>query len=114
MTLWQGDKKYSKLQVNEYSDTLYYHKRIKKSIADSAYIVEVTEYKDTSEQLIPVTSGDYAKYSVYKDIHTGNVKLEYFYDAKEDIYNPVISLTLLYSAKTNLRPLSLIRQNLSA
>ena len=47
---------------------------------------EITEYRDTSKTLISQSYGEYAKYSITRELLTNNVKTEYFYDTNGQIY----------------------------
>lgn len=84
MSFWKNEEKFSWWKPNEFKDTIFFHKSIKNRVSDSTFIIETTEYQDDKQNLIPNGQG-YSKYSILKDIYTKNIRLEYFYDADQEI-----------------------------
>lgn len=85
LALWKDNEKFYISEKDKYNETLCFHKKIKKNTRDSIFIIETIQYEDSLGNLISGDYGKYAKYSIYRD-RNKNVRLEYYYDAKGNIY----------------------------
>ena len=86
VSFWRRGSRILRKMPNAFGDSIIFHMRNTIQKIDSLYATEITEYRDTSKTLISQSYGEYAKYSITRELLTNNVKTEYFYDTNGQIY----------------------------
>lgn len=84
-TFWMNGQKTSCYRyVEEWRDFIEYHERTRIVSKDSLYHIETVEYRDVHGNLTECSKGC-AKYTIKRDVNTGNPRLKYHYDSSSMI-----------------------------
>lgn len=91
VSFWSNGKKRTVTRANESGDTLSYHCSVESIRFDDKYKVNITEYRDTTDQLVSYNPdsqslNQYSKYEIYRDTLTGNETFKYYYGRNGDIF----------------------------